>query len=133
MRAKGFRLLPWAKNVDVDFVGRHLLDPVKSTDEKYIKSEIRKQIKGQTEIQKTPIGQSYPNEVNRESDFKVIITSHNAVITMERKVVEVKVEKIRNVMQMVYEPGRLKLAWQQVKKNAGSAGIDRMNGLEILG
>jgi hypothetical protein len=46
MRAKGFNLLPWAKNVDVDFVGRHLLDPVKSTDEQYIKSEIRKQIKG---------------------------------------------------------------------------------------
>jgi hypothetical protein len=46
MRAKGFRLLRWAKNVDVDFVGRHLLDPVKSKDEKYIKSEIKKQIKG---------------------------------------------------------------------------------------
>ena len=46
MRATGFNLLPWAKNVDVDFVGRHLLDPVKSKDEKYIKSEINKQIKG---------------------------------------------------------------------------------------
>ena len=46
MKAKGFNLLPWAKNVDVDFVGRHLLDPVKSKDEQYIKSEIRKQIKG---------------------------------------------------------------------------------------
>ena len=46
MKAKGFNLLSWAKNVDVDFVGRHLLDPVKSKDEKYIKSEINKQIKG---------------------------------------------------------------------------------------
>jgi len=46
MKAKGFHLLRWAKNVDVDFVGRHLLDPVKSKDEQYIKSEIRKQIKG---------------------------------------------------------------------------------------
>jgi len=46
MKAKGFHLLRWAKNVNVDFVGRHLLDPVKSTDEKYIKSEIKKQIKG---------------------------------------------------------------------------------------
>ena len=46
MKAKGFNLLPWAKNVDVDFLWRHLLDPVKSKDEKYIKSEINKQIKG---------------------------------------------------------------------------------------
>ncbi len=46
MKAKGFNLLRWAKNVDVDFVGRHLLDPVKSKDEKYINSEINKQIKG---------------------------------------------------------------------------------------
>ena len=46
MKAKGFNLLPWAKNVDVDFVGRHLLDPVKSKDEQYIKSEIKKQING---------------------------------------------------------------------------------------
>ena len=46
MKAKGFNLLSWAKNVDVDFVGRHLLDPVKSKDEQYIKSEINKQIKG---------------------------------------------------------------------------------------
>lgn len=46
MRAKGFNLLRWAKNVDVDFVGRHLLDPVDSSNEQYIKSQIREQIKG---------------------------------------------------------------------------------------
>ncbi len=31
------------------------------------------------------------------------------------------------VMERVYEPGRLDKAWQQVKKNAGAAGIDRMH------
>lgn len=46
MKAKGFRLLPWAKNVDVDFVGRHLLDPVDSKNESYIKAKIKEQIKG---------------------------------------------------------------------------------------
>ena len=40
---------------------------------------------------------------------------------------EVKLEKTRNVMQRVYESGRLRLAWQRVKKNAGAAGIDRMS------
>jgi RNA-directed DNA polymerase len=34
--------------------------------------------------------------------------------------------KIENVMKRVYEPMRLKEAWHQVRKNAGSAGIDRI-------
>jgi RNA-directed DNA polymerase len=34
--------------------------------------------------------------------------------------------KHENVLEMVYEPGRLYQAWQQVKENAGAAGIDRM-------
>jgi len=46
MKAKGFNLLRWNKNVDVEFVGRHLLDPLDSTNEKYIDAKIREQIKG---------------------------------------------------------------------------------------
>jgi|TARA_R110002110_G_scaffold415560_1_gene650670 group II intron reverse transcriptase/maturase len=34
--------------------------------------------------------------------------------------------KARDVLAKVYEPGRLWAAWQQVRKNAGAAGIDRM-------
>jgi group II intron reverse transcriptase/maturase len=34
--------------------------------------------------------------------------------------------KQHNVLERVYEPGRLYAAWQQVKRNAGAAGIDRM-------
>jgi hypothetical protein len=45
-QAKGFNLLQWNKNVDLEFVGRHLLDPVKSKDEKYIWSKIREQLTG---------------------------------------------------------------------------------------
>ena len=35
--------------------------------------------------------------------------------------------KHENVLEQVYEPGRLLEAWQQVKTNAGAAGIDRMS------
>jgi hypothetical protein len=45
-QAKGFNLLRWNKNVDVEFVGRHLLDPVKSKDSDYIRGEIKERIKG---------------------------------------------------------------------------------------
>lgn len=45
-KAKGFNLLRWNKNVNADFVGRHLLDPVKSTDRDYIRGQIKAQLKG---------------------------------------------------------------------------------------
>jgi group II intron reverse transcriptase/maturase len=34
--------------------------------------------------------------------------------------------KVTEVLVEVYEPGRLQAAWQQVRKNAGAAGIDQM-------
>jgi hypothetical protein len=46
MRAKGFNLLRWNRNVDVEFVGRHLLDPVDSTNEAYVRQCIREQLTG---------------------------------------------------------------------------------------
>ena len=46
MKAKGFNLLRWNKNVDFECVGRHLLDPVDSKNEKYIREQIRKHLTG---------------------------------------------------------------------------------------
>jgi hypothetical protein len=34
--------------------------------------------------------------------------------------------KLREAQVRVFEPGRLQMAWQQVRKNAGAAGIDQM-------
>jgi len=45
-KAKGFNLLRWNKNVDLEFVGRHLLDPVKSSDEQYIAEKVKEQLAG---------------------------------------------------------------------------------------
>lgn len=46
MKAKGFNLLKWNKNVDIDFAGRHLLDPVDSRNKDYIWKKIKEQIDG---------------------------------------------------------------------------------------
>lgn len=46
MKAKGFNLLRWNKNVDFEFVGRHLLDPVDSTNSDYIRSKIKEEMAG---------------------------------------------------------------------------------------
>jgi len=64
MKAKGFHLLRWNSNVDVDFVGRHLLDPVKSENEKYIKDKIAEQIKN-TSVTVVLIGQD-----TKKSEFQ---------------------------------------------------------------
>jgi MTH538 TIR-like domain (DUF1863) len=46
MKAKGLNLLRWNKNVDLEFVGRHLLDPVDSRNRDYIRSCIKEQLLG---------------------------------------------------------------------------------------
>ncbi len=46
LTAKGFNLMRYNKNLDLDFVGRHLLDPVKSSDPDYISRKIKEQIAG---------------------------------------------------------------------------------------
>jgi len=34
--------------------------------------------------------------------------------------------KYEKILEKVYEAGRLYMAWQQVRRNAGAAGIDKM-------
>jgi hypothetical protein len=46
MQAKGFNLMSYNKHLDVDFTGRHWLDPVKSTDPAYISRKVKEQIDG---------------------------------------------------------------------------------------
>lgn len=46
MKARGLNLMTYNKNVNVDFTGRHLLDPVKSQDADYITRKIKEQIAG---------------------------------------------------------------------------------------
>jgi hypothetical protein len=43
-QAKGFNLMRHSSHTDVDFVGRHLLDPVDSTNEEYISRQVRDQM-----------------------------------------------------------------------------------------
>jgi hypothetical protein len=46
MKAKGLNLMTYNENLDIDITGRHLLDPVHSTDPDYISRKIREQIDG---------------------------------------------------------------------------------------
>lgn len=46
MKARGLNLMTYNRSVNVDFTGRHLLDPVKSNDPDYITRKIKEQIAG---------------------------------------------------------------------------------------
>lgn len=46
MKARGLNLMTYNPNVNVDFTGRHLLDPVKSRDPDYIARKIKEKITG---------------------------------------------------------------------------------------
>ncbi len=45
-KAKGFNLMRYNTHLGLEFVGRHILDPIKSDNRAYISSKIREQIKG---------------------------------------------------------------------------------------
>lgn len=46
LKAKGFNLMRYNKGLDLEFVTRGLLDPVKSNDPSYISSQIKDRMKG---------------------------------------------------------------------------------------
>ena len=46
MKARGLNLMSYNEHVAVDFTGRHLLDPVKSSEPDYISRKIREQMTG---------------------------------------------------------------------------------------
>jgi hypothetical protein len=46
LKAKGFNLMSYNTRLDLEFVGRHLLDPVRSSDPAYISRKIREKIAG---------------------------------------------------------------------------------------
>ena len=51
--------------------------------------------------------------------------AHNPAIPDVRRAMEEGV-KYKQIMERVFEPRRLQTAWQQVRSNAGAAGIDQM-------
>lgn len=46
MKARGLNLMTYNRNINIDFTGRHLLDPVKSHDPNYISRKIKEKITG---------------------------------------------------------------------------------------
>ena len=79
MKAKGFNLLRWNKNVNLEFVGRHLLDPVDSKNEKYIREQIREQLSG-TSVTVVLIGKNTADSDWVADEVKWSLEKKNGVV-----------------------------------------------------
>lgn len=115
MKAKGFRLLPWAKNVDVDFVGRHLLDPVDSKNEPYIKTKIQEQIKG-TSVTVVLIGKDTKKSKYQplEIEWSLAKDAPNGILGIKLDK-SVKLPKDSAVGQLLRDAGAEILDWEPSK------------------
>jgi MTH538 TIR-like domain (DUF1863) len=83
MKAKGFNLLQWNKNVNVEFVGRHLLDPVDSNNDAYIRQKIKEQINGSS-VTVVLVGNETCNSdwVREEIEYSVAKERPNGVLAI---------------------------------------------------
>lgn len=82
MKAKGFRLLRYNKNVNVEFHDRHLLDPVDSTNDKYIRSCINSQLKG-TSVTVVLVGENTQNSEWVDYEIQRSLDKGNGVVAVK--------------------------------------------------
>jgi hypothetical protein len=80
-KAKGFNLLRWNKNVEADFIGRHLLDPVNSENEAYIRSKIAEQLKG-TSVTVVLVGGKTCNSTWVEYEIEKSVEKGNGILAI---------------------------------------------------
>lgn len=84
MQARGFNLLQWNPNVPIEFVGRHLLSPVESENEQYIKSKIREHLNG-TSVTVVLIGRNTAESPWVDFEIRESVARHNGVVGIRVK------------------------------------------------
>lgn len=106
MKAKGFNLLRWNKNVSFNFVGRHLLDPVDSTNKDYIARKIREQISG-TSVTVVLLGaETCDSEwVNKEIEWSLAKDCPNGIVA-------IKLQDDAPVPDILHKCGAEIVGWQ---------------------
>ena len=126
MRAKGFNLLRWNKNVDVEFVGRHLLDPVKSSDPAYISRKIREQLLG-TSVTVVLIGEKTWSSgwVEKEVRDSLEKNSPNGIVGIRLKEGVKTPESLTNCGAEIvdWKPDEFEAAFERAARSAGRAKV----------
>jgi hypothetical protein len=84
LKAKGFNLMRYNKNLDLQLVTRGLLDPVKSSDPGYIATQIKEKLKG-TSVTVVLLGDSTATSewVAREIAWSLEKTPPNGLVAIK--------------------------------------------------
>jgi hypothetical protein len=106
MKAKGFNLMSYNKHVGVDFVGRHLLDPVKSNDPEYITRCIKEQLDGSSATV-VLVGNETADSDWVEKEIELSIEKGNGLIG-------IKLDPDAEVPDSLTNSGAEVLEWDQV-------------------
>jgi hypothetical protein len=113
-KAKGFNLLRWNKNVELEFVGRHLLSPVDSNDPDYITRKIQEQLKGSS-VTVVLLGDQTDKSDWVEKEIKLSLEKGNGIVG-------IKVSNGAQVPDLLNDCGAEILDWQP---HEFQAAIDR--------
>lgn len=103
-RAKGFNLLRWNKNVDFEFVGRHLLDPVKSENPDYISRKIKERL-NDTSVSVVLVGRETSNSEWVEREIEWSLEKGNGVLA-------IRLESGVTIPQAIRDCGAEVIGWE---------------------
>ena len=83
-QAKGFALLQWNRNIDFNFRGRHLLSPIDSENDAYIRQKIREMMHG-TSVTVVLIGGHTKDSEWVKFEIEESVARGNAVVGIRLK------------------------------------------------
>ncbi|HET9281073.1 MAG TPA: TIR domain-containing protein [Candidatus Angelobacter sp.] len=121
MKAKGFNLLRWNKNVDFEFVGRHLLDPVDSKDEDYITRKVHEQMTG-TSATVVLLGKNTAQSEWVQHEIEKSVEKKNGIVAIKLDDSVSNPPKDSPVGKALYEAGAEIIDW---KPETFEAAIER--------
>ncbi|HVS90462.1 MAG TPA: TIR domain-containing protein [Mucilaginibacter sp.] len=110
-RARGFTLLHHSKYVDLNFRGRHLLDPVNSENQSYIREKVREQLHG-TSVTVVLLGENTCDSKWVEWEIKESIERGNGVVAIKLKDQDCPLPDKSPVAQALKEAGAEIMDWE---------------------
>lgn len=116
-RARGFNLLQYNKNVNFQFRGRHLLEPVNSENKAYIRSKVREQLHG-TSITVVLLGEKTHRSKWVEWEIKESIERGNGIVAIQLKDQKCPLPDNSRVGKALEEAGAEVMGWDPHAINA---------------
>jgi hypothetical protein len=117
-RAKGFNLMHHSKYVYLSFRGRHLLDPVNSENQAYIRQKVKEQLHG-TSVTVVLLGEKTCDSSWVEWEIKESIERGNGIVAVKLKDQDCPLPVSSPVAKLLKEAGAEIMDWEPHEIQAG--------------